>query len=45
MVTTAWTGAYDADVVAVLIDAKKGLDDEAETIMSRKINAMWPYLL
>src|ERR1700752_3322393 len=27
MVTTAWTGAHDADVVAVLIDAKKGLDD------------------
>src|SRR5437764_13932139 len=29
MVTTAWGGAHDADIVAVLIDANKGLDDEA----------------
>ena len=29
MVTTAWGGAKDADLVGVLIDAKKGLDDEA----------------
>src|ERR1044072_745181 len=30
MVTTAWGGAPDADIVALLIDAKKGLDEEAE---------------
>jgi GTP-binding protein Era len=29
MVTTAWGGAADADLVAVLVDAKKGLDDAA----------------
>lgn len=29
MVTTAWGGAADADVVAVLIDAKKGIDEAA----------------
>ena len=29
MVTTAWSGAHDADLVAVLIDAKSGFDDEA----------------
>src|SRR5215813_13267103 len=28
MVTTAWTGAHDADIVAMMIDAKRGLDDE-----------------
>lgn len=28
MVTTAWGGAKDADLVGVIIDAKKGLDDE-----------------
>jgi len=35
MVTTAWGGAHDADMVAVLLDAKKGLDDEAETIFEK----------
>ncbi len=29
MVSTAWGGAKDADLVGVLIDAKKGLDDGA----------------
>src|ERR1700726_1725699 len=28
MVTGAWMGANDADMVAVLIDAKRGADDE-----------------
>src|SRR5262245_63759440 len=28
MVATAWSGAHDADVVAVLIDAKRGVDTE-----------------
>lgn len=35
MVTTAWGGAADADVVAVLIDAKKGLDEAAERVFER----------
>src|ERR1700689_2644386 len=30
MVTTAWSGAHEADLVAVLIDARKGMDDEAD---------------
>ena len=34
MVTTAWGGAHDADIVALLIDAKKGLDEEAEAILA-----------
>jgi len=33
MVTTAWSGAHDADVVAVLIDARDGLNEEAEAIL------------
>jgi GTP-binding protein Era len=32
MVTTAWGGAADADVVAVLLDAKKGLDDAGNRV-------------
>jgi GTP-binding protein Era len=34
MVTTAWSGAKDADLVGVLIDARKGLDEEAEAILA-----------
>src|SRR6266566_4225942 len=34
MVTTAWSGAHDADIVALLIDAKKGIDEEAEAILA-----------
>ena len=33
MVTTAWSGAHDADLVAVLIDARDGLDEENEAIL------------
>jgi GTPase len=33
MVASAWGGANDADVVALLIDARKGLDDEALEII------------
>ncbi len=33
MVASAWGGANDADVVALLIDARKGLDDEAQEIL------------
>jgi len=35
MVTTAWGGAHDADIVAVLIDAKKGVDEEAEALLRK----------
>ena len=34
MVTTAWGGAADADIVALLIDAKKGIDAEADAILA-----------
>jgi GTP-binding protein Era len=45
MVTTAWGGAHDADVLAVLIDAKKGLDDEAEAILKKLEEVRQPKLL
>jgi GTP-binding protein Era len=35
MVTTAWGGAADADVVALLVDARKGLTDEVRAILAR----------
>ncbi len=35
MVTSAWGGAGDADVVALLVDARKGFDDEVSSILAR----------
>jgi GTP-binding protein Era len=35
MVSTAWSGAHDADLVCVLLDAKSGLDDDANGILSK----------
>ena len=33
MVSTAWAGAHDADIVGVLIDAKRGIDGEAGALL------------
>jgi GTP-binding protein Era len=35
MVTTAWTGAHDADLVGVLVDARRGLDEEVSALLDR----------
>src|ERR1700743_1748302 len=35
MVKTAWSGAHDADLVCVLLDAKSGLDEEADGILTK----------
>jgi GTPase len=35
MVTTAWIGARDADFVAVLVDAERGLKPDIETIVAK----------
>jgi GTP-binding protein Era len=35
MVTTAWGGAHDADLVCSLIDAKRGFDDETASLFQK----------
>ncbi|WP_219321039.1 GTPase Era [Methylovirgula sp. HY1] len=35
MVTSAWGGAGDADAVALLVDARKGIDSEVDAIIAR----------
>jgi GTP-binding protein Era len=35
MVSTAWSGAHDADLVCVLLDAKSGIDEEADAILNK----------
>ena len=45
MVTSAWSGAHDADIVGVLIDARTGLDEEAEAILDRLADVKHPKIL
>ncbi len=35
MVTSAWGGAIDADLICLLVDARKGLDEECEAIIEK----------
>lgn len=45
MVDTAWGGAKDADLVALLIDATKGLTEETAAILERLAELKQPKLL
>jgi GTP-binding protein Era len=45
MVSTAWSGAHDADLVCVLLDAKAGIDEEAEAILSKLATVAHPKML
>jgi GTP-binding protein Era len=45
MVATAWSGAHDADVVALMIDAKRGLHDESAAIAAKLADVPAPKIL
>lgn len=45
MVTTAWSSAHDADLVGLLIDAKRGLDEDSENILGRLAGVRQPKVL
>ncbi|KJC58876.1 GTPase Era [Bradyrhizobium sp. LTSPM299] len=45
MVSTAWSGAHDADLVCVLLDAKSGLNEEANAILSKLETVAHPKIL
>jgi GTP-binding protein Era len=45
MVSTAWSGAHDADLVCVLLDAKAGLDEEADAILTKLATVAHPKIL
>jgi GTP-binding protein Era len=45
MVSTAWSGAHDADLVCVLLDAKAGIDEAAEAILARLATVAHPKIL
>jgi GTP-binding protein Era len=45
MVSTAWSGAHDADLVCVLLDAREGLNAEADAIFNRLADVAHPKIL
>jgi GTP-binding protein Era len=45
MVSTAWSGAQDADLVCVLLDAKAGIDEEADAILNKLASVAHPKIL
>jgi GTPase len=45
MVMTAWTGAHDADLVVLLVDAKKGIDEEVDAILPKLADIKRPKVL
>jgi GTPase len=45
MVATAWSGAHDADIVALMVDAKRGLDDETAGIAAKLADVARPKIL
>jgi GTP-binding protein Era len=45
MVSTAWSGAHDADLVCVLLDAKAGIDEEADAILKKLATVAHPKIL
>ncbi len=45
MVSTAWSGAHDADIVCVLLDARAGIDEEADAILTRLDGVAHPKVL
>jgi len=45
MVTTAWGGAHDADMVCLLLDARRGLDSESMDILAKLGDLRHPKVL
>jgi GTPase len=45
MVTTAWGGAKDADIILVLIDAERGIKGDADAMLDRVATAGQPKIL
>lgn len=45
MVKSAWTGAGDADMVALIVDAQKGLNDEVRALVDGLSNIRQPKVL
>ena len=45
MVASAWTSAHDADIAIIMIDAKRGLDEEASALLAKLADVRQPRVL
>jgi GTPase len=45
MVTSAWAGAHDADVVGLILDATRGVDGQARAVLDRLAGVRHPKIL
>ena len=45
MVTSAWGGAHDADVVCLLVDARRGLDEDNQALLAKLAEVRRPRIL
>jgi len=45
MVDAAWGGAHDADIVVLMVDAAKGVDDDVTRILDRLADSRLPKIL
>jgi GTPase len=45
MVQAAWGGAHDADIVVMLVDAAKGIEEDLERILAKLADAPHPKIL
>src|SRR5262249_9300737 len=45
MVANAWAGAHEADIAGVLIDDKRGLDDDTDALLARLADVRQPKIL
>src|ERR671934_1411812 len=45
MVTNAWAGAQEADIAGVLVDAKRGIDEETDALLAKLAEVARPKIL
>ncbi len=45
MVSSAWSGASDADAICLLVDARRGIEEETEAVLARLNDVRRPRLL
>jgi len=45
MVASAWAGAHEADIVALILDAKRGIDQETTSVLDKLVEIRRPKIL
>jgi GTP-binding protein Era len=45
MVASAWAGAHEADIVAFILDAKRGIDEETTSVLDKLVEIRRPKIL